>query len=60
MNFYGKAATFKFMPTIEIIQRLWKVPEEVAKEWVEQIQEENMLPLQMMEEQEFDLFGDEE
>lgn len=60
MNFYGKAATFKFMPTVEIIQRLWKVPEEVAKEWVEQIQEESMEPLQILEEQEFDLFGDDE
>ena len=49
-----------FMPTVEIIQRLWKVPEEVAKEWVEQIQEENMLPITLMEEQEFDLFGDDE
>lgn len=60
MDFYGKAATFKFMPTVEIIQRLWKVPEEVAKEWVKHIREESLDLVSMAEEQEFDLFGDDE
>lgn len=37
LTFYGKAKTFGFIPTIEAIQRIFKVPKKTAEEWAAQI-----------------------
>lgn len=42
LEYYGKAATFGFIPSIEAIQRVFKVPEETAKEWLTLIQHEQL------------------
>ncbi len=40
LDFYGKAKTFKFIPTTEAIQRIFKVPKETAEQWVQEMDEE--------------------
>src|SRR5699024_4314492 len=40
INFYGKAKTFGIMPTVEIIKRMFDVPEETAQAWMKQIASE--------------------
>src|SRR5690625_3873295 len=42
LKFLGKAKTFGFIPTVEAIQRLFKVPKEVAEEWAKQIQADQL------------------
>src|SRR5690625_2086488 len=38
LRFYGQAKTFGFIPTVEAIQRIFKVPKETAEEWVKEIE----------------------
>ena len=40
LEFYGKAKTFGFIPTVEAIERIFKVPKETAEQWVKEIKNE--------------------
>ncbi len=62
LTFYGKAKLFGFMPTIEIIQRIFKVPKETAEEWMKEIEQEQteMDPIAISERASRRLFGEEE
>lgn len=62
LNFYGKAKTFGLIPTVEIIERVFKVPEETAKEWVKQIENEQAImdPINISQRRQEELFGSEE
>lgn len=62
LNFYGKAKTFGLIPTVEIIQRVFKVPKKTAEEWLQIIQEEQgaIDPINISNEAARHMFGDEE
>lgn len=62
LRFYGQAKTFGFIPTVEIMQRVFKVPKEKAEEWIKVIQAEQiaMDPTEISERAAKHLFGDEE
>lgn len=62
LRFYGQAKTFGLMPTVEIIQRVFKVPKETAVEWQEEIENERgaIDPTEISDEATRRLFGDEE
>lgn len=40
LEYYGKAASFGFIPSVEAIKRVFSVPESTANEWLELIQKE--------------------
>jgi len=40
LKFYGQAKMFGLIPTVEIIQRVFKVPKETAKQWLEEVDKE--------------------
>lgn len=42
LDYYSKVKSSKFMPDIEIMQRLFKIPEETAIEWSKRISEEEL------------------
>jgi len=62
LNHYGKIKAFGFMPNVEIIQRMFKVPKETAEEWIKEIQREQYImdPVAIDREASKRLFGDEE
>lgn len=62
LNFYGKAKTFGFMPTVEIIQRMFDIPKETAEGWMNLIAKEQteIDPMFLNQRAEERLFGDEE
>lgn len=62
LSFYGKAKMFGLIPTVEIIQRVFKVPKETAEEWLQSIQSEQveMDPTMIGTRNNKQLFGDEE
>jgi len=62
LSFYGKAKSFGLIPTAEIIKRVFKVPEEVATQWLKEIERENgaVDPTQISERASNALFGVEE
>lgn len=62
LRFYGQAKTFGLIPTVEIIQRVFKVPKETAEQWLEEIQEEQAEsdPINISGEASRRLFGEEE
>lgn len=62
LRFLGQAKTFGFIPTVEAIQRLFKVPKEVAKEWAKQIQADQIGvdPMHIQQQREETLYGEEE
>lgn len=62
LNFYGKVKTFGFMPTAEIIQRLFKVPEGTARKWLDEIESDQMEldPMYISQRNQEEMFGDEE
>lgn len=62
LKFYGQAKTFGLIPTVEIIQRVFKVPKDTAKEWLEEIENEQAImdPTQINERTARHMFGDEE
>jgi len=37
LAFYGKAKALGLIPTVEVIQRVFKVPKSIAEEWIKQI-----------------------
>lgn len=62
LKFLGQAKTFGFIPTVEAIQRLFKVPQEVAEEWASQIQADQIGvdPVHLSQQREKEMFGEEE
>lgn len=62
LRFYGQAKTFGLIPTVEIIQRVFKVPKKTAEEWLQIIQEEEgaIDPINISNEAARHMFGDEE
>ena len=62
LTFYGKAKTFGLVPTVEAIQRVFKVPKETAKQWIQEIQNEqtDMDPTFISDRRQKEMFGDEE
>lgn len=60
LTFYGKAKQFGFIPTIEAIQRIFKIPKETAEEWYEQIIDDRaeVDPININERASRELFGD--
>ncbi|MTD30168.1 phage portal protein [Planomicrobium sp. YIM 101495] len=62
LTFYGKAKTFGLIPTVEIIQRVFKVPKATAEQWLAEIQNEqaDMDPMNLDTKKAELLFGEEE
>lgn len=62
LTFYGKAKTFGFIPTVEAIQRIFKVPKKTAEEWAKVIQKEQggIDPMNIQQQASDNLNGDEE
>lgn len=62
LRFYGQAKTFGLIPTVEIIQRVFKMPKETAEEWVKEIEREEgaIDPTQISDRTARAMFGDEE
>lgn len=62
LKFYGQAKTFGFIPTVEVIQRVFKVPKETAKEWIKEIQAEQLAsdPTELDNQADRDMYGVEE
>lgn len=62
LKFYGQAKTFGFIPTVEVIQRVFKVPKETAEQWLKDIQAEQMAfdPMEVNDRTARRMFGDEE
>lgn len=42
LRFYSQAKAFGLIPTVEVIQRVFKVPKKTAEEWLEVIQSEQV------------------
>lgn len=62
LTFYGKAKSFGLIPSVEIIQRVFKLPKETAEEWLKLIQSEqsDMDPVMIEERKATEAFGEEE
>lgn len=62
LTFYGKAKTFALIPTVEIIQRVFKVPKETAEQWIDEMEREQlrMDPSEISARAAREMFGDEE
>ncbi|RST57672.1 phage portal protein [Siminovitchia terrae] len=62
LKFYGQAKTLGFIPTVEIIQRIFEVPKETAEQWVKEIQSEQLAfdPMEVSDRTARRMFGDEE
>src|SRR5690625_3429783 len=61
LKFYGQAKTFGLIPTIEIIQRVFKVPKDTAKQWLEEIDKEQPEdPMEIEYQNQRNRYGDEE
>lgn len=62
LKFYGQAKVFGLIPTVEIIQRVFKIPKETAEQWTKEISQEQtgMDPIHLDNQKQRTLFGDEE
>ncbi len=62
LKFYGQAKTFGFIPTVEVIQRVFEVPKETAEQWLKDIQAEQVAfdPMEVRDRTARQMFGDEE
>ncbi|GIO25174.1 phage portal protein [Oceanobacillus sp. J11TS1] len=62
LRHYGQAKTFGIIPTVEVIKRVFNLPTETAKEWLKQIQEEQLAiePSEIADRAARGVFGDEE
>lgn len=62
LQFYGQAKQFGMVPTVEAIKRVFKLPDEVAEQWVEQILKDQAVvdPYLMQRQSEKELYGEEE
>lgn len=62
LQFYGQAKQFGMIPTVEAIKRVFKLPDEVAEQWVEQILKDQAIvdPYLVQRQSEEELYGEEE
>lgn len=62
LKFYGQAKAFGLIPTVEVIQRVFKIPKKTAEEWLAIIQSEQveMDPMLVNSRASSKIFGDEE
>lgn len=62
LKFLGQAKTFGFIPTVEAIQRLFKVPKEVAEQWSDEIMNDmnSVDPIFMQQKKYEEEYGEEE
>lgn len=62
LRFYGQAKTFGFIPTAEVIQRVFDLPKETAEQWLEEIRNEQLEvdPVHISDRAAKHMFGDEE
>lgn len=62
LKYYGQATALGLMPKTVAIERMNRIPEEVAEEWYKQIVDDQMEtdPTFIQQQQEVDLYGDEE
>lgn len=62
LKFYGQAKTFGFIPTVEVIQRVFKVPKETAEQWLDEIEREQLAidPTSISDRTAKHMFGEEE
>jgi len=62
LKYYGQAKTFGFIPSVEAIKRIFKLPKETAEEWVKVIQKEQgaIDPMNITHKNSEELFGKEE
>lgn len=62
LKFYGQAKTFGFIPTVEVIQRVFKVPKETAEQWLDEIEREQLAidPTSISDRTPKHMFGEEE
>ncbi|AAU85082.1 portal protein [Bacillus phage BCASJ1c] len=62
LRFYGQAKTFGFIPTVEAIQRIFKVPKKTAEQWLEEIRKDQIEldPVTISQRAQKRMFGDEE
>lgn len=62
LKFLGQAKMYGFIPSVEAIERLFKVPKDVAEQWVDQIHADQIGidPVHVQQQREEDLYGEEE
>lgn len=62
LTFYGKAKSFGLIPTVEIIQRVFKIPKETAEQWLAEISKEQaeLDPMHLDNEKQKGIFGEDE
>ncbi len=62
LRYYGQIRLNGFMPNVEIIQRMFKVPKETAEDWIKQIQREQYIadPIEFAQRASEELYGEEE
>ncbi|WP_194165699.1 phage portal protein [Oceanobacillus sp. CFH 90083] len=62
LRHYGQAKTFGIIPTVEVIKRVFDVPQKTAEDWLKQIQEEQLMlePSELQTRAAKTMFGDEE
>lgn len=62
LDYYGKADTYRFIPKLISMQKIWGISEKEAKEWLVMIQNEmnGMDPMLQENENYTEMYGDEE
>lgn len=62
LQFYGQAKQFGLVPTVEAIKRVFKLPQDVAEQWVKKILQDQIEvdPMRIQQQNEEDLYGKEE
>ncbi|WP_226895135.1 phage portal protein [Oceanobacillus oncorhynchi] len=62
LRHYGQAKTFGIIPTVEVIKRVFDLPQDIAEDWLKQIQEEQLFvePSEIADKAARGVFGDEE
>ncbi|MCT1904104.1 phage portal protein [Oceanobacillus sojae] len=62
LRHYGQAKTFGIIPTVEVIKRVFNLPQDIAEKWLKQIQEEQLAiePSEIADRAARGVFGDEE
>lgn len=62
LRHYGQAKTFGIIPTVEVIKRVFDLPQDIAEDWLKQIQKEQLVvePSEIADRAARGVFGDEE
>ena len=62
LNYLGKAKMLGFIPSVEAIERLFKVPKEVAEQWASDVRAEQIGddPMFAQQQREEEMYGEEE